>query len=268
MATTLKKIHHRNKGRRVFEGLNEHNWDDFQRDASVALLQQIHPPSTIYKLDDLLKWEWVPIPWVSPNKNLNRKGVPIGYKIDKEHPIWDKYPVPEEHRDCILFPVPKELVALEIAKRLRPKFSFNSIVTWFKNFTGRHVSYNGLIHRLDTERGYALRGKAAEYYATKAKFASEAARTLQEECFSSTWRDKLRRIEKDKEDEAQVRILNPTAEEEKRKAEEDRETFTLQPKTKSGDIKKKYVANQLNRLSRGECSVQAEPGTSNRFSSS
>lgn len=81
----------------------------------------------------------------------------------------------------ILRPIPKELEALEKAKKFLKEFPSLEVADWLTKETGRYISGPGLKKRISIERKNKRDAENAEFYAARYKEAAEKARKLQEE---------------------------------------------------------------------------------------
>lgn len=79
------------------------------------------------------KHKYVAIPRLK--KNIE---IPFGYCID-------------ETDDTLLQPIPKELDALEEAKKYLKKYSYTEVAAWLSKQTGRRISRDGLSKRVKSE---------------------------------------------------------------------------------------------------------------------
>ena len=115
--------------------------------------------------------EWFPVVRVG-------RMIPFGYYEDEVDPN-------------ILRPIPKELNALEKAKKFLKEFPRDEVANWLTEETGRKISGPGLIKRIKLERRNQRDAENALFYAKKWKEAAETARKLQEERIGGS---KTRRI--------------------------------------------------------------------------
>ena len=73
-----------------------------------------------------------------------RKTIPFGYRQDEEDPD-------------LLQPIPKELEALEKAKKHLKQYSSRQVAAWLTTITGRSISHVGLLKRIKSERTHGYK---------------------------------------------------------------------------------------------------------------
>ena len=109
--------------------------------------------------------EWQPIPRIA-------RTVPFGYNIDPDN----------EH---ILRPIPRELDALEKAKKHLKQYSYRQVANWLSKFTDRSITHIGLMKRVKREQRRKNKARAIRVWAKYAEKAIQAAQKLEEERTSS-----------------------------------------------------------------------------------
>lgn len=96
--------------------------------------------------------------YVAIPRLVNARVVPFGYRVDDED-------------GSLLQPIPKELDALELAKRYVKQYSYKSVAAWLSKETGRNISEDGLRQRIRREQE---RGNRHNYYRSLARKYKEA----------------------------------------------------------------------------------------------
>ena len=96
-----------------------------------------------------------------------RKTIPFGYRQDEEDPD-------------LLQPIPKELEALELAKKHLKQYSSRQVAAWLTTTTGRTISHVGLLKRIKTERKHGFKSATYRNLATRLKKALEQAERYEE----------------------------------------------------------------------------------------
>jgi len=101
--------------------------------------------------------EYVSVPQLS-------RIVPFGYKKDEENQGW-------------LLPIPKELDALEQAKKYLKQYSYRQVADWLTEASGRQISHAGLKSRIEHEQ--SNRRKSSTYRLLAQRY-EEALRKAEE----------------------------------------------------------------------------------------
>jgi hypothetical protein len=94
------------------------------------------------------KEKYVPIPRLSRHTEI-----PFGYRVDDED-------------DMLLQPIPKELEALEMAKKYLKQYSATAVSAWLTKQTGRSIKAGSLRNRIKNE---VDRKKRHAYYRSLAE---------------------------------------------------------------------------------------------------
>jgi hypothetical protein len=108
------------------------------------------------------KETYVPIPKI-------RNTIPFGYRQDETDPL-------------LLQPIPKELEALELAKKHLKQYSSRQVAAWLTTTTGRPISHVGLLKRIKTERKHGRKSATYRNLARRLKKALEQAERYEEKC--------------------------------------------------------------------------------------
>ena len=103
--------------------------------------------------------EWQPIPRIA-------RTIPFGYNIDPDN----------EH---ILRPIPRELDALEKAKKHLKQYSYREVANWITKNSGRYISHVGLRKRLENERQRKNKAKGLRQWADYAEKAIAKAQEIE-----------------------------------------------------------------------------------------
>lgn len=82
---------------------------------------------------DMKVKRWERIPRLAPHS------VPFGYEVDPDDDKWLK-------------PIPKELDALELAKKHLQQYTLTDVSAWLTKQTGRRITPAGLKKRVDIDR--------------------------------------------------------------------------------------------------------------------
>jgi len=109
--------------------------------------------------------EWIAIPKIA-------RTVPFGYRLDPEN-------------EFILRPIPRELDALDEAKRFLKQYSYREVANWLSTFTGRSISHIGLMKRVNREQKRKNKARTLRVWSNYAEKAIQAAKKLEEERTSS-----------------------------------------------------------------------------------
>ena len=104
--------------------------------------------------------EWQPIPRIA-------RTIPFGYNIDPDN----------EH---ILRPIPRELDALEKAKKHLKQYSYREVANWLTKQTGRYISHVGLRKRLQDEQKRKNKARSLRKWAEYAEKAISKAKEIEE----------------------------------------------------------------------------------------
>ena len=116
-------------------------------------------------LDIKDKNEWIAIPRIA-------RTIPFGYSVDPDN----------EH---ILRPIPRELDALEKAKKHLKQYSYRQVANWLSKFTDRSITHIGLMKRVKREQRRKNKARAIRVWAKYAEKAIQTAQKLEQERTSS-----------------------------------------------------------------------------------
>ena len=112
-------------------------------------------------LDIKDKDEWIAIPRIA-------RTIPFGYSSDPEN----------EH---ILRPIPRELDALEKAKKHLKQYSYRQVANWLSKFTDRSITHIGLMKRVKREQRRKNKARTLRVWSEYAEKAIQAAQKLEEQ---------------------------------------------------------------------------------------
>jgi hypothetical protein len=101
--------------------------------------------------------------YVAIPKLANVRVIPFGYRVD-------------DVDENLLQPIPKELDALELAKKYVKQYSYKQVAAWLSKETGRSISEDGLRQRIRREQE---RGKRHNYYRSLARKYKEALEAIE-----------------------------------------------------------------------------------------
>jgi hypothetical protein len=102
--------------------------------------------------------------YVAIPRNKGSINTPFGYRVD-------------ENDVDVLQPIPKELAALEEARKYVKKYTYREVAAWLTTQTGRSITATGLKKRFDDE---ITRKKRAGYYRSLARRYKEALQKAKE----------------------------------------------------------------------------------------
>jgi hypothetical protein len=113
--------------------------------------------------------EYIPIPILVQSKLT----CPFGYELKEEDPT-------------MFFPIPKELEALEKAKKHLKQYSYKEVAAWLSTQTGRYISPMGLHTRINNEQKHGRKNSTYRLLADRYEEALKKAAHYEKRCGSTT----------------------------------------------------------------------------------
>lgn len=103
--------------------------------------------------------EYVKIPRIA-------RTIPFGYEEDEDTDL--------------LNPIPRELRALEQAKKYLKQYSYREVANWLTTQTGRSISHVGLQKRIESEQSHKRKATTLREWARRYEKAISTAKKIEE----------------------------------------------------------------------------------------